>query len=269
MNLNLFLRGMKEKILATTIFAFGMLLYSWLIMYLLVFYPIKEMMTLFDKFPQEFLSLLAGGGMNLEIFSTIEGFISLEFLALWWLIIVGGYALSSAIGVVAKELEEGTLETLLSQPIKRWEIIVTRFVLNAIYLAFLSFFTVGCLAFFGNIYDIKLNISGLIIAGFAGFLFFLLMFTFTLFLSLILKDRGKAVIISLTFFIVSHLLNAFSDFTKTIERFRPLSLFNYYRPHEYLKGEFSWSHSIIFIVLIILLLIGSLLAFRKKDISVV
>ncbi len=270
MNLNLFKRTLKDKLTATLIFALGLLLYSWLVMYIIPIYPIKDMMHLFERFPQEFLSLLAGGGMSFDIIATVEGFISMQYLAIWWLIIVGGYAMSSAIGVAVKEMEEGTLETLLAQPLKRSEIIITRFVVNAIYLASLSCLTMGSLAFFGRIYDVRLSTAGLMVTGFAGFLFFLIMFTFTLFLSLILKDRGKAVIISLTFFVASHLLNAFSDFSKNIENFRPLSIFNYYKPHEYLlNGKVNWIHTSVFVFCILFLFVGSLVVFRKKDISVV
>lgn len=270
MNLNLFKRTLKDRFKATSMFSLGLFLYSWLVIYMIPIYPIAELMKAMERFPTEFLGLVAGGGLTMEILATTEGFISMEYLSLWWLIIVAGYSFSSAIGVVAKEMEDGTLETLLAQPLRRWEIITTRYLVNIIYLLFLAYLSVGVMWFFAQIYEVSIKTEGLMVAGFAGFLFFLLMFSFALFLSILLKEGGKAIMISIAVFIISHLINGFADFSKMIEKFRFLSIFNYYKPYEYLsKGTINWQHSLIFILFILLFSIGSLLAFKKKDISVV
>lgn len=272
MNLNLLINSLKERWLSTLAFTGGLLLYCWTIVAIMpmMFTGIaaSEWAKFMSKFPKELLSLLAGGGIDVTQLLTVEGFISLELFSLWWIIIVGGFAISLAMGIVAKDTNEGTMELLMSYPLKRETIIITRFLSSSIILAFLAFFTVYATYLISTFNDIPLTFSGLTIVGLYGWLFFEVILLFTLFLTIILKEGGGATLISFTFFLSSHILNALAGLHKTIDKISFLSIFKYYNPVQYLlEKKIDLTHLNIFLVIIISLFTLSVLIYRKRDIS--
>lgn len=274
MNLNLLKNSLKERWLSTLTFTGGLFLYCWLIIAII---PVmftasttKEMENILSQYPKEILSLLVGGGTDISQFFTIEGFISLELYSLWWIIIVGGFAISLALGIIAKDTNEGTMELLLSYPLKRETVVITRLLASTIILAFLAFFTVFTTYLLSIFYDIPLSFTGLTIVGLFGWLFFEVILLFTLFLTMILKEGSGATLISFTFFLSSHILNALSSLNETIEKLSFLSIFKYYNPTQYLVDKkIDLTHLTMFLILIVALLILSVLIYRKRDISTV
>ncbi|MEW6188967.1 MAG: ABC transporter permease subunit [Actinomycetota bacterium] len=201
---------------------------------------------------------------------TVEGYLSAYFLALWWIIIVGGYVIAFATAIVGKEIADGTIEILLAQPISRTKIILGKFLACLFYLAILTFVTIGSTGLLALFYDVEIKTEGLLAVGFLGFLFFAFIAAFSLFLSVILKERGRVVILSVAFLIASHLLNALADLSETLKDFRFLSIFKYYNSMEALKtGNIPWSDALLFLGLSLLCLIASILIFRREDIAIV
>jgi ABC-2 type transport system permease protein len=63
-----------------------------------------------------------------EGFFSLEGFIGVEFLAMWP-ILLAIYAVFAAGGIVSGEAEKGTLDLILSQPVRRHQVLITKFFL--------------------------------------------------------------------------------------------------------------------------------------------
>lgn len=233
-----------------------------------IFLKNPEFEQLLKQYPKEMLTLLAGETGQVNIF-TVEGFLSIEYLALWWIIIIAGFAITFASGIVAKEVDEGTIEFLVTQPLGRSSIIISRLLALSIYLIALIVVSLGSIGFLAPLYDVKIKTAGLFGVGFVGLTLLLVISAYTLLFSVIFKGRGKAVIYSVTLFIVAHLLNALAGFNETIEKFRFLSFFHYYQPYEILRtGEIPWINVGIFSAIVAVCVLLSLLIFQRKDIAV-
>lgn len=267
MNLNLLARALKERKVGVSIFGLSLFLYAWMLMSLIpVFLKNVQFRGLIAQYPKALLNLAAGAS-NVDFF-TVEGFMTIEFLALWFPIIILGFAVAFATAMVAKEIDEGTIDFLMSQPIPRQNLILSRFFSLILYLIALTTIALGSLYLLAPLYDAKLKIRGILLTGLLALVFFLAISPYTLFLSLILKERGQAIVASVSIFVASHLLNALADFSDTLKKFRFLSMFKYYQPYKTLTtGDVPWRDIAIFLVITVIFLVGSLLVFRRKDIT--
>lgn len=265
MNLNLIFRNFKERRVSMFMMAVSLLLYVFTLM---AIYPVFAKNPAFSQivrqYPKAFISFLAGsGGLD---FMSPEGYISTELLSLWWPIIVGAYAMTLATANVAKEISDGTMDVLLSQPLQRWKLISSRLLADVTLIAVLDVVTVVSIWGFARAYDVKISPDGLFATGILALTFFVFIECYSLFFGMIM-DRSKALITSISVFIGSHLLNALSDLNKTIEKFRWMSFFRYYKPANALAtGDIPWKDVAILLGLAVVFAFAAFIVFRRKDI---
>jgi len=132
----------------------------------------EQMMSAFGiRDEADVQALLHEGGL------TLEGFISLEFLSSWPMI-MAIYAIFAVGGIIAGEVEKGTADLLLSQPIQRHQMLVSKFIvflvnLAAIAVASFDGILIG-LAIVGQLLEptgiaLTLLQGWLLVAGIAGY----------------------------------------------------------------------------------------------------
>lgn len=265
---NLFKQAIKDHLGSVLTFAVSLFLYAWLLVAIIpTVLKAKGFEELVKSYPKAILALAAGTS-QVNIF-TVEGFLSIEFLTLWWIIILAGFAIAFTTAIIARETDEGTIEVLLAQPISRSSMVLTRFAALAFYILVLIAVSLASIVLLAAAYDVKLKSANLLPVGFLAFLFVLAISAYTLLLSLVVKGRGKAVVWSVTVLFVFHLVNALSEFNKTVKKFRFLSLFRYYDPYKILRtGHILWRDLTVFALVSVICIALSLLLFRKKDIAV-
>jgi ABC-2 type transport system permease protein len=270
MNFNLVRQDLKTRWKSAFIFALGLVAWGWMIVSLTpVFIGNPEMERLLEAYPEELLAVV-GGSVEGVSFFTVEGFLSVEYLSLWWIVILSGFAIGSATGMVAKEVEEGTIDFLLVQPISRTTVILSRFTALTSYLVVLVAISIGTLGLAGAAYDVEISTAGLVAVGVMGLVVSLVVSAYTLLLSLIIKGRGRAVALSVAILIGAHIVNALAPISETLDAIRFLSFFYYYRPAEALvAGEAPWSDLAVLLAMTAVALAASLAVFRKKDIAVI
>jgi ABC-2 type transport system permease protein len=269
MNLNLVRQDLKSRWKSALIFALGLVAYGWMIIAITpMFIDAPEIEQLMEAYPEELLTAL-GGSVEAAGFFTPEGFLSIQYLALWWIIILSGFAVAFATGIVAKEVEEGTIEFLLVQPLARSTIVLSRFAALAVYISALVTVSMLSIGVAAARYDVELSAAGLAAVAIMGVMVMLAISSYTFLLSLIINGRGRAVAVSVAVLIGAHLLNALAPLNETLEEFRFLSFFYYYRPDELLlTGTINWSEPSFFAAVTAIGLVLSLVVFNKKDIAV-
>lgn len=270
MNLNLLKQTIKDYWKSALTFAISLFLYDWLVVAIMptILKAPRGFEQLLKGYPKEILAL-AGGGMSGVNLLTVEGYLCIEYLSLWWIIIIAGFAIAFTTAIIAKEIDEGTIEFLLSQSISRSSIVLTRFAALAIYILFLIAVSLGSIALLARFYDVEIRSGRFLGVGLVGFVLLLAISAYTLLFSVIFKGRGKAVIWSVVVLFVAHIVNALSEFNKTVKKFRFLSLFRYYNPYKILKtGHILWRELAVFAAVFVICLALSILIFRKKDIAV-
>jgi ABC-2 type transport system permease protein len=227
-----------------------------------------EFEQLIKSYPKAMLPLISGIVSGVNIF-TVEGMLSYYFLAIWWIVIIAGFAIAFATGIVSKEMDEGTIEFLLTEPISRASVILTRFAALAFYILVLIVVTLGSIALLALVYDVEIKSARLVGVGLVGFALLLTVSAYTLLFSVIFKGRGKAVAWSVVIIFVTHLINALSGLNKTVKELRFLSLFRYYNPYKILTtGDIPWRDLAVFAVVFVVCIVLSVIIFQRKDIAV-
>lgn len=269
--MSLFLQFFRERKLGHFFFAVGLVL--WVVLIAFSLQLVVENREVFQKlleaYPQEILNFLAGSGVSVLDIFTPEGYLTIEFLGLWYPIILLSYLLAYTTSIVSREYETGTIETVLAQPVSR-----TRFILEKFLAVFsggllLALITGVSLIVSASLFDFDIPSSSLMFVSITGYLFVLPFGLLNLFLSTIFLEKSKPIGISLGLFVVMHLITALSQNIDWLDRIDPVSLFYYYKPAKILNtGEFMVKESILFIVISALLLLFSILIFRKRDIAI-
>ena len=164
---------------------------------------------------------------------------------------------------LAGEVEEGTLELLLSMPVSRFTIAFSLWLFTAIALAWL---VLGCWTGIGLGMILfpethTLYRPGLLRSGFNLWLLMLTIGSYTFLISSFLKERGKAsqraAAITIFFYFLKFAVKIWSK----IDFLEPFSVFNYYQPQELMMQKpLPIMHLAVLAALIILC---SALAFRQ------
>ena len=268
MNLNLASRFLKEHWRSGSIVALSVILYALLIGSIApVFLEDPSFKQLFQQYPKGLLAFLAGSTEG-DLFST-EGFWSAEFLQLWWIVIVGGLLMAYAAGLVAKDMDQGTIEVVLTQPVSRVSLVLSRFAGLAVYALALVLITVVAILVTTLIFGMELKTAGLFAVGVNALIFLLTIASITLLISVIVSGRGRAVVWGVAVVLVSHLLNALGTLNETVKEFGWLSLFNYYKPQAALaRGRVDWPDVLVLLAIFSVCLVLAVIIFKRKDISV-
>lgn len=144
---------------------------------------------------------------------------------------------------IAGEIEDGTLELILTQPLSRpiylaTQIIFAFFVLFGLISAMLIGVKLGL-----SIYGLQRVLSWPVFLPVALNLFSLEMAIYgvTLFLSSLCREAGRVVTITLLFVLLSYLLQAVTRLWPAIQFLQPYIIFEYYSPQRMVLNEsISW-----------------------------
>lgn len=254
----------------------GLAIFSSTIISLLIFLIIW-LLTLFDV-PSLYSSMLTFFPKKFQIFIndqfvtsfTLNGSIAFAFNHPMVLAILAINAILIPTKHISGELAEGTMELLLSFPIKRknlllslWiSIVFQLFIIISITFIFaltaiLVYHTFTWLLFF-NMIKIGSNL----------WFFFICIGTLTLLFNVYSSIDGNAGIRSAGMLLVFYLINYITSLWQEIAFIKPFNIFTYYQPNKIMFGQASiLEHLIVLGGLIIIVLIISLRKFVKRDIT--
>jgi len=262
--INVITQKFKEQFLATIYYVAGLCAYVWLMVWAFpIFARVKDQVA--SQYPQQLLKFFGASGNG--SLSTIEGFLSLEFLSLFFILIVGFYIGSSAGSVVAGSIEKKTIDFDLSQPISRTKYLLAGAVPSLINTFILTISTALSILLFCAIYNVNINHKGLVAFTVFGTFFLWAIFAIAIFLSSLLKTKisvaSGTIMITMAFYIFT----ALTKIIDKLERYNKLSLFYLYDPQDLLQtGHINRNQILILFIILIIGLTSSIIIFNKKDI---
>lgn len=265
MNLNLILRVIRDRRVSVPLIGLSVIAYAWLITSIWpIFSGNPALKQLIEQYPEAVAAFLLG--TSTLAFMTPEGFLAGEFLQLWWLVIVGSFAIVLGASVVGKDTDDKTMDLLLTQPMRRMTLILSRFTADAIILLLLVVITMAASWLGARVYDMPIKASGFVAAGVAGYSVLLFFEGFSLFFGVVM-ERGRAIIAGVAVFVASQVLHGLGALNETIERLDWLSFMKYYDPLKALKtGDVPWRDVGLLLGLAVLFLTAAFVVFRRKDI---
>jgi ABC-2 type transport system permease protein len=263
--LNLYWRTIKDRRVSISVVAVSVITYVVLIMGIYPSFANNQAFSSIVKmYPKALLSLVAGSS-GADMMSP-EGFISLEFLQIWGMIIIAGFVMTTGASIIAREVDGHTMDLLLTQPIDRVEYLVAKLAADVTMMLGLVAVTMLSIWAGTKMFDFPLKVEGIIAVTVLIISLYLMIECFSLAMGAFM-ERGKAIIVSVSVLIGSHLLNSLGDFNNTIKDFRWLSFFDYYKPAEALtSGSVPWGSVLLFVGISLIFLTIAVVVFREKDI---
>ncbi|MFX0028711.1 MAG: ABC transporter permease [Candidatus Hermodarchaeota archaeon] len=270
-----FIKGVKEDLLSKKYILLilgGIIgLLSYFIIYMVEDMDLDAIQDIIAAWPEGMLEFFG----DVEIFSNVYGFWSLEILAFMWLY-AGIYIIYMASGLLSQEVEEKTIDLTLSKPITRYNFLGSKisflylFILATMGICFLI--TMGGMAFSstfneeGLFFD-RLWLTYIIVVLFLGTL---AMFA-KLFSTIFLTSRKSMALGVVVLFLMFFLGEFYIYMDESVQGVKYLSAFYYFNPPEYLvHSNFSlYIRDLIVLGSInVVLITASLLVFNKKDIPI-
>ena len=272
MSVALFRTTFKLSQWAIIAWAIFLILYGFLIM--LLFPSIQETS---GELLEDYMKSLPEGmreALNLtdeivdELFDeaglSLEGFLATEYLN-WWPIIAGIYAFLFGSGIVAREVERGSMEFLLSQPIPRYQVAVTKFVafvaiVGILVVASILGVALGLFTIDENADMVRVSLvmiqGGMVVISIAAY---------SLLLSCLLMDPRKAMTVAGGVTAALYILNLLGPALGSFEWLETLSLFYHFKPFDILlKGEFAISSVLFYLGVTGASFAAALLVFQRK-----
>lgn len=170
---------------------------------------------------------------------------------------------------IAGAIENGTMEMLLSLPVRRTNLILRIWTISIIIIFFLVILALTGIFSGVMIFD---NINSeftekVLRIGINLFFLMMVFLSFSLMISTFMRESGKAVSISAITILVFYFIDILSSLWKPIEFFRPFNIFYYYQPQKLLVGQRTLTDNLpVLIILSFIFLLISLWQFKKRDI---
>tara|TARA_X000001036_G_C20514073_1_gene739361 strand:+ start:39 stop:842 length:804 start_codon:yes stop_codon:yes gene_type:complete len=218
---------------------------------------------LIESFPKELLHLLgAENGLDM---STFAGFLNLEIFGVMGPIMVIVVGINAGTHIVAGELNNKTLELVMSTPVGRNNYLFQQILVMITKIFFISLFIWFSFMFFSTIFTLNLDVIKLI--GTTTHLFFLgLIFgSLSLLIGSITGNKTKTLGISTVIAILSHFVNAISPLIDGAKNMKYISVFHYYKNSNPIVNGADFFDIFIMLLLCIILMVLSFISFKYKD----
>jgi ABC-2 type transport system permease protein len=266
MAFEVFIQAIKDKYKGAIILAVILFLY---IFWIASFFPsIKPMMGMYDQMLSNptFKALIGEIGSM----GTFGGFMSVEVFS-YMGIVLGAYIAFLTASFVAGEIEQKSSELMLSLPVSRQHVLLSRFaalapIIAAIAIAMMLAIFLGAL-YIGESVDIVRFGYGMLFT--AGFL--LAVGGGSLLLSAIMSNGRNAAFASIGVLLAMFLLENLSTMIESIKPIRQLSLFHYAKVSDFIanpSAEIAWVNLAILLVIAVVFVTLAVIVYRRRDINV-
>lgn len=265
--INIIKRKFAEQRKGVIYYAIGLLAYIWS---LIALYPTITSKISFEEyikaFPEDLMKFFgsSSGGM----ISSIENFLTFEYLGVFFVLILSFFVASSAGSSIAGAIEQKTIDFDLSQPISRTKYLLSQTSVTTIYIIILTAFNSVAIYLTSRLHGVKLNPSGLLALFILALAIMLSIYGLAIVLSTLLKS--KALVMTSTVFLVLA-MNIFQSLTSIVdklEKFQKSTIFYMYDPQNTLvEGTLNIKHLAVYMLVYLLGIIISLNIFNRKDLS--
>lgn len=264
----LIIKELRERRLSLIFYCVGAVGLVWL--YVSLFPTLQAQMDTYSKLLESFPKGFAQAfGLEDRAFSHVEGFISSEMFSFMWPILIIFFSVSRAGGAIAGEIENGTIATLLSLPISRAKLFMSKYIAGVIGLALFSIISIGSTVPIALAYSLDPQVRNFITMIVLGVLFGWAIYSASILLSAFAKSKTTVYSIIGGVLVLMYALNIIAGFKQSISWLRYLSIFNYFKPSNALiRNEISMTSLSVMVAIIVMFSIPAIYVFMRRDIYV-
>ena len=259
----MFRKALKDLRWTVFWYAFGLILYGILI---LSFYPTvrenaEEMQQLMGAFPKSVMEAFGANNM-----STLAGWVGGKYLNVMWPLIMSVFIIMAGAATVAREVERGTIELLLSVPESRTRLLAAKLAALSTGIVVLVGVTIGSIALGAVFVDETLALENLLALGAVLLCFSVAVAGYSVLLSSFSKERGKPAGIAAGLTLAFYLAWVVSDLSKDWEWLGNVSIFTAFEPQRALaSGHVEPAQLGVLLVIGLACAVGAVFIFRRRD----
>jgi len=224
-----------------------------------------KMQELFKAYPKDMMKTF-GIEVSSLAFSKIENFIAMEQYSFTWPILVIILTIGWAASTIAGEVEKGTIEFLLSQPISRLKIFLGKYLSGIVALILFTVFSVYSPIPLAKLLGVSFQTANYTSMAIIGFLFGLAVFSLSMFFSALFSDKGKVYSAGAGIILIMYVAKIIANLKESWNGLKYLSFFHYFDYNTaFLNNKIDLLNVFVFLgVAIVFLLLGAI-AFMKRD----
>lgn len=265
MSFALFKLTIKKNWVLFLIFTLVLMMYSGVMISMYSPDNVQNLMQMFELFPPEMMKAFGFA----SAFTDMTGYLASWLYGLLMIGFPMVYSIILAHKLVAKSVDNGSIACLLSTPDSRVRIILTK----AIY-ALLSLFVMLAILFAFNVvlgkamFPNDLNVKAFLDLNITVLLVNLVVMSISFFFSCVCSDSKLSLAFGAGIPIAFLLLKMLGDVSDKIEILKKISIFGWYDPMKIVMGENVLVVNLIYLGIVLVLLVLSVLIFRKKRLSI-
>ncbi|MFC1656830.1 ABC transporter permease subunit [Patescibacteria group bacterium] len=262
---NIIIQRLKEQRNSIIYYAMGLIAYAWMVMAVFPSFSGVDFTEFFEAYPEDLLKFF--GGTDAMTMTTIEGFLSIEFLNFFFILIILFYIGAAAGSVIAGRIENKNMDFFLSQPISRTKIVVSETLVTLFYSIILVFATSFSILGFAQVYDIDIGFDGLMAFSIVAIFLLWAIYGIAIFLSSFLKSKISTTLGTVFIVFAMYIFYAMTEIVEKLEDYDKFSIFYLYTPQELLtEAEINWTQIGTLFLIFIIGLGLSLFIFHKRDV---
>ncbi|TSC94937.1 MAG: ABC-2 type transport system permease protein [Candidatus Berkelbacteria bacterium Athens1014_28] len=242
---------------------------AFLVMYISIFPAFKDQQAQFDQIiktmPEGMMKAFNMGDYSL---SNFESYISTEEFSLMWPLLLIIMSISFAGQFFAGEVDKGTIEFLLSQPISRAKLFFARYFSGLLMIFAFVTLTVFSTIPIAKMFSVSTQSSHYLSQATIGFLFAWAIYSIAIFLSSLFSEKGKVYFISAGVLVLMYVLNIAAGLKNSLEKLQYLSFFHYYNPSDALiRNHIDKTAVLVFLGVILTFSVLGYMIFNRRDIA--
>jgi ABC-2 type transport system permease protein len=258
-----FLKTLRDQWKSVFWWGFGIGMFALMVVWLYPAYGGSQIMSIYEGMPDALKAFFG----ETKLLAGFNGFLSLEFFS-WVPLIVAVYAIGEGSFALVGEEEKGTMDLLLSYPVKRWQVVVEKAAAMLVNLFLIM--GQGYLWFLISIplVGVESDLGALALATLNTLPLLFVLGALSLFCSALLRSRGSAALVATVVLIVSYFLDSFGKLVDKLAPYRPASIYYYFANKTPLNGGMDWGGFFLLTGLGVLFVALALVAFQRKDLAV-
>lgn len=232
MNWNLVGKTVKDRWRSTVIYAAALAAYTLMMTAIFpTFKNISGLEEIMEQYPEDLFRLFGGAEFD---FTNFNNYITVEFLGLIFIVIVGAYVFTFARSMVAGEIKDGTMELLLSQPVERWQVLTSKGLVMVAGFTGLVLVVILSIIAFGSAFNVGVTYSSYLAFLPLAITMFIAIAGYSILLTVIVPRWGTMAAVGVT--LAFYLLNFAAETVASISWLKYLSIFYYYNVNSVLSG---------------------------------
>jgi ABC-2 type transport system permease protein len=239
-------------------------------MYVAMFPSIQAQAANFDELMKNYPEALMKA-FNLEelSFNTLEKFLAMEQFSFVWPLMVMFMLISLAGASIAKEIERGTMELLLSRPISRIKIFFSRYLAGLASLFAFTIFSIFAVVPLAKLHHLDYVFANHLTVAMLGFLFGWAIFSLAMMFSAMFSERGKVYMLTGGILLLMYVLNIVAALKENLDKLKYISFFHYFDTQQALVYNVIKEEAIlVFAGVTIVCTICGALWFKKRDVAI-